>query len=408
MCCPGTNHERLESIASNVAPVDHDAGSIRQYRHGLRRAAGRLLPGERVRGCGRKRTGQAVDIHRTDKGAYFAGVETCGSVWLCPVCAAKIAEHRKEEVEAVIQTAQDAGGSVYMLTLTLRHDRTDALETLRSAVVDGWRKYQAHKGWRTFKGAVGLIGTVRALEVTYGANGWHPHLHILLVTDRAIEDTDAASLDLFSRWRGCLEKMGRDAKDLGLDFRPVSAGDYVAKWGTAQELVKGGDKTARKGSRNPWQLLSDYAQGDMQAGALFSEYATVFKGKRQLTWSRHLRAALNMGAEVEDAAIAAEADEQGELQLDCGVEVGRIGTLDHATFDAVARHNLTAQVLDAAHAGGWRAVEALLSAHGLKTIHTTSPEWSQPPQGGRPAHPKYYVTMRHEKLRSNTLNHEKD
>ena len=45
---------------------------------------------ERQRNCGVVPVGSQVEIRRKHDSAYYCGVETCGNVWLCPVCSAKI------------------------------------------------------------------------------------------------------------------------------------------------------------------------------------------------------------------------------------------------------------------------------------------------------------------------------
>lgn len=376
--------------------------TMRQKRHRLRKTAGQVLPKERVRNCGCHRHSDTVDIHRSNTGAHYVGVETCGSVWLCPVCAAKIAETRRDEVAQAITGAAEEGGCAYMLTLTMRHDRQDRLDFLREQIVNGWRKVQNRRAYRAIKARYGVLGTIRAIEVTHGQNGWHPHLHILFVFDGPLFEKDVEDVQnsLFDLWVDVLAKSGGGFVSVdALDFRPATASDYVTKWGTDRELVKGQEKLGN-GSRSPWQLLDDFSRGDRQAGALFREYAETFKGTRQLTWSKGLKARYGIGDidDLEAAQDRTEADEQ--LPLDDGLKEGRIGTLDRGTFDAVVRLGLTADVLDAAHTSGWRGVTRLLSEHGLGTYYDESYAWKQPPSGGRPAHPKYYLNWNHEEFRN--------
>src|SRR5262249_47495304 len=56
--------------------------------------------------------------------ARFKNVVVCGSVWLCAVCGARIAEGRREELEKAIRRHHDDGGYVYFLTLTIPHSRS--------------------------------------------------------------------------------------------------------------------------------------------------------------------------------------------------------------------------------------------------------------------------------------------
>ena len=56
-----------------------------------------LLPHERVAQCMRHiKGGSGVDIvyNMTFQSAHYENLLTCGSVWHCPVCAARIAEKR--------------------------------------------------------------------------------------------------------------------------------------------------------------------------------------------------------------------------------------------------------------------------------------------------------------------------
>jgi hypothetical protein len=79
--------------------------------------------------------------------AGIEGLVTCGSVWLCPVCAAKVASKRAEELAQVLDAVHDAGGSAFMLTLTIRHSAGDRLglskdERERRYVLDRRRKWR--------------------------------------------------------------------------------------------------------------------------------------------------------------------------------------------------------------------------------------------------------------------------
>lgn len=381
----------LESNANSVA----NAETIREKRHRLRRTSGCLLRAERVHRCGRKRHSQTVDLHRTTKGAHFVGVETCSSVWHCPVCAARIAEQRREEVAFAIESAREKGGAAYMLTLTMRHSRRDKLAYLKSAIADGWRKAQNRRAFRTFKTEFGVIGTIRAIEVTHGnANGWHPHLHILFITKAPFDDAqvEAAQATLFDLWSSVLTSMTERYVALdALDFRPARASDYVTKWGADRELVKGQQKNG-KGSLSPWQLLEAYARGNRRAGKLFKEYARTFKGARQLTWSKGLKARFGIG-EISDEEAAIQNTETAADSLPTSeLPEGRIGVLDRKAFDAVVRLHLTAKVLNTAHAEGWTGVLSLLAQNGIETALSSSDEWSQPPPPTqKPAHPNRYL-----------------
>ena len=113
----------------------------------------------------------------------YGHVVKCGSVWICPVCSAKIVSGRRQELSDFIDRVYAAGPDyvVSMLTLTIPHQRTDDLSSLLDKMCKAKRTFQNRKVWKRISAEIGLAGEIRALEVTHGANGWHPHFHCLLI-----------------------------------------------------------------------------------------------------------------------------------------------------------------------------------------------------------------------------------
>src|SRR5712691_4776616 len=69
----------------------------RQAKWQLQREAQALLPNERVAFCMRRIQARTVDVLYSvqHQSAHYGGLMVCGSVWVCPLCAAKISEHRR-------------------------------------------------------------------------------------------------------------------------------------------------------------------------------------------------------------------------------------------------------------------------------------------------------------------------
>src|ERR1039458_6512923 len=84
---------------------------------------------ERQRKCGVVSLGDGVQI-RVKDGAYFCGLTTCGSVWRCTVCSAKVRATRADELVRALEAHYAAGGAVHLLTMTVAHDKTDRLARL--------------------------------------------------------------------------------------------------------------------------------------------------------------------------------------------------------------------------------------------------------------------------------------
>lgn len=238
--------------------------------------------------------------------ALWSGLVTCKNTWACSVCADRIAQEKRAELNALLQWARAKGDSVLMLTLTHRHKRCDVLADNLEAMRDALTHTRQSKGFR----ALPLVGNVSALEVTHGQkNGWHVHHHILLVSPLPEPDAIAAVEGLRGQWSASLAKVGHEGNEHAFQVQGASAaGEYIAKSGAAEEIALGHKKQGRKGSRTPFQLLADARDGDAQAGALFVEYALAFRGRRQHVWSKGLKAL----AGIEDAVKAQAEAEQAE------------------------------------------------------------------------------------------------
>ena len=349
----GTPPSPTRSSNSAAAP------NPRRRRHSLRRASGRLLPCERVASCGQKSTGQHVTLHVHDGHAHFGAIETCGSVWTCPVCAAKVTEGRKADIEAILAAHAAEGGVAFMATLTVPHTAFSRCRALRKGVSTAWSKVKSGKAWVTARECYGWQGDIRALEVTHGRNGWHPHLHVLILFRPGTSKRDTYGFGgwLFDAWARAVERLGmgachRDAFSWELADVEGGAGQYVGKWGAALELTKAHIKAARAGGRTPWQILSDYAAGRSAEDArLFREYAAAFKGARQLTWSRGLRDRYQIDEPAADIELAA-APQLPETQ---------VATMDGALFRAVVKAGKTAELLDVLESSGIEGVHRLLA-----------------------------------------------
>lgn len=280
--------------------------------------------------------------------AFYAGLETCGSVWECPVCAAKISERRRAEVLAAMTAHKAAGGQVLLLTLTNPHHYGDDLRQLLDGQARALRGFWSTRAARRLLDSIGCVGSIRALEVTDGTkrqsnNGWHPHYHILLFV-RAGLDLARLRRDFFVLWsNGChLAGMEPPSFQHGVSLEDGSfAEKYVSKWGLENEMTKGHIKQGKDKGRTPFDLLRDYAQGDKQAGALFVEYANAFKGKRQLFWSRGLKAHFAI-EEATDQELAEREEENAEQGC----------TLSREDWALVLSHDCRAEILEAYEIGG--------------------------------------------------------
>jgi hypothetical protein len=168
------------------------------------------------------------------------------------------------------------------------------------------------KVWKRIAGLIGLKGTVRGLEDPYGQNGWHIHFHVIMICDVSMSDETRRSVEgmISEAWADACESVGleRPNREHGIRLQDgTAAGDYVGKWGLEDELTRSHMKDGRDKGKSPFQLLDGIIDGDEECKRLFLEYAKAIKGRRQLVWSKGLRALLKMGEEKSDESIADDA-----------------------------------------------------------------------------------------------------
>lgn len=315
---------------------------------------------ERIRACGFAQTasGGFVGVALKPEGkAYFQGLQTCGSVWECPPCQMTIKARRAEEVRTIVE--RHGHSRCALLTLTFRHGVGDDLAELRKALANAWRATTRGNAWKGFVRRHGVAGWVRALEVTHSeANGWHPHIHVLLLFERELPEREIFETDVGLRWLprdvGWLVDRWRDMvvryigaahepdDNFGVTLTPCHAADYVSKLGL--EISDPGKKRGRGGGRTPLQLaaqfadvaqelrklerrrrvdssrLSELRRRKSRLSQLWRGYCEAMRGARQLTWSRGLKARFG----IQDRTDLEVAQEEEPACDDQSVVVGTI------------------------------------------------------------------------------------
>lgn len=316
--------------------------SARRARYDAQRVVWRETRLRRLAYCGRmvsdKSNGVTVKVTKTEGGnvAGFSGLQLCGSVWACPVCSEKINAGRQAELTAGCSAWLDQGHGIIFGTVTLSHHKGQALAELWDAITPAFNRMTSGAGvaWNGGKNELGdkarfgIRGVVRVVEVTHGVNGWHPHVHFLLFTDEPLElaQVDELQRRMFGRWAGALGKAGlRATFEHGIDLRRVgkedgsgladyfTKGTYSAPAAAAYEVTGSHSKKQSKGGRSPFKILADLVQhGDADDLDLWHEWEAASKGRRQLNWSRGLRAMLALAVEQTDQELAEADDLDGD------------------------------------------------------------------------------------------------
>lgn len=343
----------------------------RAHRYLAQRHAARLLHGARERSgelgkysdrlwyCGRQ-PGRGIlepSVVGSDQGegltARYAGFARCAVVWSCPVCADSIARRRGAELGAGFAAAEAAGYSLAMDTRTLRHHQGESLADLVGILTRAARRWRQSRAVKKWMAECGVVGVARALEVTHGKSGWHPHLHSVIVARLPVDDRPSVR----AAWVAAVRREGGDAtQSAGYDVvgkANAGVGEYLAKLGTADlsyELADPAGAKRTKG-RTPAALLSASMEGDRHAGRLWLESVAALRGRAQIFVSRGLREWI--GEMVDDEAAADDTLPEDQILLSLnGFDLARV----------TGRRDLRAALLTAAEKGEAAAFLAALQS----------------------------------------------
>jgi hypothetical protein len=340
------------------------------------KAQGVNFPGDRYRvvDCMWCRIGDVSVMQSTEHNrAHYKGLQTCGSIWLCPICASKIEERRRGEIVQVFDWAKRENLDSTMLTNTFSHGQGDDLHDLFKRQAAALKSYRTSRLYVREMARIGYVAMVRCLEITHGFNGFHPHTHEVDFHRERLNENDVHCLRnaLTEVWLKACTKHGLFKLDddemafrrRAIDVRPhFTAGDYLAKqddsktWTPAHEIAKSSSKVGRRSGVHPFQLATRGNPGDPE---LFIEYARATKGKRKLMFSRGLKAKAGL-QDMSDEEIAAAEIEAARRVANLPVRVWNF------IKETDRQHGTRAAVLDAAERDGIDGISQLLQDLGFQ------------------------------------------
>lgn len=344
----------------------------------------------RVITCLRARISKNVKIHKSINHGrtFYSGLCTCGGVWVCPVCAAKIQSRRTIEIQNLFQKAykqqldKDGKGfyvfgiqkQIAMITLTYPHALGDSLADSLEKHTLALKIFRAFNGtkFKIFKDDVGYKGLVRSLEITHGQNGWHPHTHELWVMDYWDKNNDRENEILkyiLNRWEHACKKAGLLNENKLNAFRKNSINvifrandsDYIAKqnsandktWGADKEVATSNSKIGKGHGKAPFQILLE-TETSTKSRSLFLEYTFAMKGKAQLFWTPGLKGKVGV-EEKTDEELAEEITDIADL----------LAILQREHWICVVKNKARAEILDIAETKGIDGLIAWFSSFGM-------------------------------------------
>ena len=331
----------------------------------------------RVITCLRSQLGNNIKIHKSQNHGktFYSGLCTCGGVWVCPVCAAKIQSRRTIEIQDLFQWAyRGERKQIAMLTLTYPHGIDNKLAESLEKHAEALRIFRAFNGtdYTKFRKSIGYEGLVRGLEITHGQNGWHPHTHELWVLDhwkQDIEREKEIKEYLLKRWEHACKKVGLLTDEKVDAFRKHAVhiifqakdSDYITKqngdndktWGADKEVATANSKIGKSNGKAPFQILLE-SEESKKYRSLFIEYALAMKGKAQLFWTPGLKGIVGV-EEKTDEELADEMTDKADL----------LALLQREHWTCVVKNKSRAQILDIAENTGIDGLIAWFADYGL-------------------------------------------
>ncbi len=295
--------------------------------------------------------------HKATKNTFFGGLEVCGSLYACPVCAPKIAEIRAVEIRNAVTQWVKEGGICLFITLTFPHYASDSMKSSITALKDALVRFRNNRAYRAIRANLGYTGLIRAVEVTWGeANGSHPHVHeiwfvrpvawfIPELVGRNTEQFTTGLLaalfdtylkpDLFKQWESAVVASGMRAPsyERGMVIKVAETeeqllariAEYLSKsgiekpaWGVDDELTKLHSKRGMPDRFTPFDFLRQQYNVELTKAekyrfrCLFAEYVAAFKGTAKIYWTNGLKAKFAID-DVTDEQIAEEQIEAADM-----------------------------------------------------------------------------------------------
>lgn len=272
--------------------------------------------------------------------------------------AHKITTERQQDLATAVAYARQHSVSVLLETVTFSHTNRDSLASLLARFNRALQRYGRDREATNIRDDCARLGTIRAIEVTWGQkSGWHPHAHILSFLP-VESDTQAYRARRRAHWQHATAAAGLRVNQHGyqLDDTNERIANYLAKfgrepkWDVDAELTKWHIKHGHGARLTPFDLLRNSFAGNAQAGQRWREYSDHFHGQRQLHWSHGLRQLLQLQDERTDEAIAQELEKGAYL----------LGLISREQWKAILANDCRAEIQIAAATGSWSAVEQIL------------------------------------------------
>ena len=274
---------KRQAVTKSKEELSEIKYTYKQRKSKLKKSIGKKVP--RCGCCGTRTISKDQKyikaVQGESGGIYYKNMQRCGSVWFCPDCAYKLMKTRSAELYLQLQHYREQGKKIIFVTFTLQHHKGDRLADLHKLLLGSFAFANSHRRWKDAKKKM-PIEFLRTLEVLYGVNGAHPHLHCAFIVEPGMEDAIKIFTDLYEQY---LRKHGKLINEHTTDVEEWNGKletleDYMFKDMLEHELTSAGLKKSGQG-----KTFYELVEEDNNHAAI-DEYIEVMKGKRQYHHSK--------------------------------------------------------------------------------------------------------------------------
>jgi len=179
---------------------------------------------------------------------------------------------------------------VLMLTFVAHHTKSDSLDKTYKILKKSTEKLFRSIQWKNFVSLLGVRDYIKRLEIDYNdATGWHPHLHILLISDYsiAIESVEKYQKIFSDKYLKCCISSGMTCttktksymQEYG--FKLTSNFEYLGYISDYRKLLKPRIANLSERHFSPYQMAT-YEGYESK----YKEFAKFLKNKKIFEFSR--------------------------------------------------------------------------------------------------------------------------
>lgn len=302
----------------------------KKVRWNLIRRTNQIAPsGSRLQKCQRVPVGKKIGVAKNKMGTHsYVGLTQCGNAWACPICSQNLAV-RRADIARIVHW--NVNRKAVMITYTIQHSKGESLNALLNTLT------MCHRVARTGRRLAAYndlcLGYISAKEITYGHNGWHPHMHEV---NYLHSDIDLARIEttLVRNYKKALVASGRIVNEITVKIDKWDGStDYLTKGaGLSAELALGHMKSGNK-SLNIYDILQRSRPANKWSD-LYLEYYHSTHRRKVVNYSRSL--------DYLRSQASKKVDENREKFLE---DREIVHTFDHETWRSVCEEGVRYNIL---------------------------------------------------------------